>query len=191
MRRVILVLVLFALVAGGAFAQFSIGGSVQSNFTETTFPSIDMMFSLEKLDILWGLLIEYENYKFKASAFGSSSTNSESAGSFGLYAGVAPKVKLSGNWSLSFPVLLNFVFGSEIVDMMGTSTKVDIFGVGLQAGGRGTYSLSDHWSLYTGFVVDIFTYSKAEYDEAPFSITSEMTTFFYTGIVQFGFLYKF
>ena len=185
MKKGILVLVLFVIAAAGAFAQFGIGGSVTTNFTATTYPSIDIMYGLEKLDILGGLTFSNEKQTLTIETAGSTNSNSASDGYFGIFAGIAPKAQMSGNWSLSFPLLLGFTFGS--LEIPG---KSDFFGLAIEAGGRATYSLSGHWSLFTGFLINIFTYSSNKTTSGT-KTTAEISTLFNTGLVQLGFIYKF
>ena len=184
MKKSFLVLVLIALVAAGAFAQVSLGGSATTNFTATTYPSFDFMYSLEKLDILGGANLSLDTATLKVGGY----SQSESLNTFGLYGGVAPKVSIPGNWSLSFPVLANVVFGSKIDEVQGTELKGDIFGIGITGGGRATYSFSKNWSLYTGVLIEFFTWAKVSY---PGSISVTETTFFYTALAQLGFFYTF
>jgi hypothetical protein len=140
MKKVVLVFVILAVVAGSTFAQFGIEGGLITDFTGTPMPTVGIAYGLQKMDILGGLTFWYNyiSYGYGVSGYDWG---------MGIYGGVAPKLVTAGPWTLSLPILAFFNFG-------GTGSFA--FQLNLSGGPRAYYALSDKWSLYTGLLLNVF-----------------------------------
>ncbi|WP_461256496.1 hypothetical protein [Treponema sp. R80B11-R83G3] len=179
-KKIGLVLILFSFVAGGVFGQFSIDGAVSTYFNGIT-PSIGIGLGFSKIDLLAGVsfnffthLMEYEDYYDET-----------------IYVGLAPKASLTGNWSLSFPLLAQIWSGKTDSDGYTVNSYFDF---AFRVGARATYAFSDHWCLYTGFLINAIFWNQ-EKNGAWTAIDSVERTndfgVFSGGVVQFGIIYKF
>jgi hypothetical protein len=170
-KALVLALVLAAVAGGqGVFAQISIDGSVATNFTNAITPTIGVGIGLPTFDILAGASIDIgaSNYKDDTTPLNNRSSGSYA---FGIYAGIAPVVALTEEWTLSIPLLARVSFSgtketkwdnSAITVVPGTTGGAGdrTFGLGLRAGARAAYMFSEHWSLYTGFLLDVVSWSQ-------------------------------
>ena len=212
-KKGLLVFVLVLVVSVAAFAQFFAGAGVYTNFSTGAWPSIEIGSSVPNLDLLLGfdLYIAAHSVDF----FDNPRANySLSINEFGFYAGVAPKVTLTGNWSLSFPLLARLYFGAQKYhydDDNRTTSNINYlegypypgrnhFGFGFRAGGRASYGFSEHWSLYTGFLITVIERKKDTYGTWNGSSVSDGYGKFYSinrmyvfsqGFVQLGVRYTF
>jgi hypothetical protein len=176
-KKMCLVLVLFSVVAEGVFAQSSIDGAVSTNFNGIT-PSIGMGLEFSNIDLLAGL-----NFDFYQRSIDRDNVDSEN--NIGIYAGLAPKAPLLGDWSLSFPMLARIRFGK--IDSNYSNDVRSYFGFDFRVGARADFAFSDHWSLYTGFLTNLIWWSQNKYDNN----TEDYFYIFSGGVVQFGIIYRF
>jgi hypothetical protein len=176
MAKKLLVGLVFALVfTTGAFAQFSVYGGLDGISSVT--PEIGVGYGLGSLDILGGVNVNFSTRTNEPEEVNGNVTESDnysiSVYTIGVYAGAAPKVSLTGNWSLSFPLLAQFRFSGDSgreydnpkkVNMSGGNTDKNAgsttFGLDFKAGGRAAYSLSEHWSLYLGFLANVISWEQ-------------------------------
>jgi hypothetical protein len=190
-RKICLVVLLFLIVAGGTFAQFSIDGAVSTNFNGIT-PSMGIGIGFSKLDLLAG--VDFNIFTFLSEFNPSSDFDTKS---IGIYAGLAPKVSFSEIWSLSFPLLAQFRF-EEYYDYYldyysgnyyyGHITHITDSVFSFRIGTRADYAFSDHWSLYTGFLINAVSFVQTEHDTVPSYSTLSI---FGSGVVQLGVIYTF
>lgn len=178
MKKGILVFVLMAVAAAGAFAQFG----VEADFSISGGGfRVGVNYGAPTFDILAGIsMISFNKDKVdkQDNDYDSdASKNSFSEGNFilGIYAGIAPKTLISDKWSFSFPLLAGFHFGigdpikltnGKFPDWFdGWSTDTDWgpsfsygnwFSVSFDIGTRASYSLNDHWNLYAQANVRLF-----------------------------------
>jgi len=204
-RKIGLVAVLFLFVAGGTFAQFAIEGSVSTSFNGIT-PSIGIGVELAKFDILAGLNFSINTYEYE---YANESDRSYSYGrnNIGIYAGLAPKASLPGKWSLSFPLLVQVLFGSrEKSDYFSGNPRYinsddagsTNFGFDFRAGARAVYAFSNNWGLYTGFLVNMLSWTQNKYDTFENYYPNTRLGYTYNGfgvlnggVVQLGIIYRF
>lgn len=209
-KKYFLVLLLVIIITGAASAQFMIEGSL----TGLNTPAIGVGYEFPKFDVLGGIEFYIYSYKYEYENFDNTLTDesknnySYNNSSFGIYAGIAPKATLTGNWSLSFPLLARIRFSAspkyEFDDsraVSGTSGAGSTsFGIDLRAGARASYAFSEHWSLYTGFLFDVISWYQTKYDSWKTTKPSDGTQLNYTyngfggfgnGTIQLGVCYKF
>jgi len=167
-RKGLLALALAALVAGGAFAQFSVGGGVEN----LSLPTIEVGYGIGNMDILLGVNFRIQNVS-REFADGLSLVGwvaSQREHEVGIYAGVAPRVMEVGNWTLSLPLLARFRFGgtgeAEFFDgtIFGQNTTTgagsSFLGLDFRAGGRAAYGFSENWSLNIGFLINAVSWTQ-------------------------------
>ena len=166
MKKCIFIFVFIALVSVGAFAQFALEGGLLN----WTSPIIGFRYELPKLDIMGGMDFYLHRTKYEYDS-ASNPDFSYWYHNIGIYAGVAPKTSLSSNVSLSFPLLLQISFGgTSEYDLPGTQTVTpwaagsgdSTFGFKFITGARASYKFTEHWSLFSGFFIDVFSYSSSE-----------------------------
>jgi len=207
-KKIVIIMVLAALVAGGAFAQFSFEGGVNTNFSSVT-PTLGIAFGHSKFDFLAGLnfTILIDEYDYDN---GNTNDYSYTSWSGGIYAGIAPRASLSGNWLLSFPLLAQIRFGgtpqydydSSRTLYSGSTSGAgsSSFGFDLRAGSRASYAFSEHWSLYTGFLLNVISWTQTKQNIWKGTTPGAGTELYYTnnyfyflnsGVVQLGVSYKF
>jgi hypothetical protein len=196
------------LLGGPVFAvSFAIDGNVGTNFSAVT-PGIGFKVGFDRVDILTGVDYCGGTDKYEFGSPYSTSGYSLSFNSFGIFAGVAPKAKLTGKWSLSIPIVAKYYFGNSTgAEYDNSSTPItagDIktsknSGFAVQAGARAEYSFSDHWGFYTGFIFQVYqmrTYDNEYYlstsqSGGTYTRTQTYQSWLETGQVQMGVAYKF
>jgi hypothetical protein len=183
---------------GGVFAQISFKGDVSTLNLMSTTPSLGIGIGLEKFDVLSGV-------GFSAYSWGFSNGNdsySVALRCINIYAGIAPKVPLSENWSLSFPLLAQVSFdgngkltvkysdGSE-----GREFQNSLFALSFRTGGRVDYAISGHWGVYIGFLWDVIVFTQTKYETFENNDiilrTADILDVFPRGVIQLGISYKF
>jgi len=169
-KRVLLVLIVATVVATGAFAQFSMGGGIIVDYVDPATPVIDFEYDFGKVDLLWGT-----SFGFRQTTVHSSSTSNSW---FGLYGGPAFEMFTADKWTVSIPLLAEFI----VQNQSGGGDAV--FGIYIAPGVRAKYAFNKNWSLYTGFEFDLFGFEKPN---------SNLTniTFFGSGTALLGLSYKF
>jgi hypothetical protein len=198
----------FALaVASGAFAQFAINGGISTDFSTVT-PTIGVSIGFSKLDILAGVDLNWAQNSFYTPTSGTNNYDDTSS-SVGIYFGLAPKAALTEKWALSFPLLVRIQseetserrYNSDTVTAGSTSDAGSAFsGFGLRAGGRAAYAFSDHWSLYTGFLINVVSFNETKTNKWKTSNREDGTELAYTetafdifksGVVELSVGYRF
>jgi len=177
-KKISLLMVLVLLIAGRAFAQFTVDGAVSTSFNGIT-PSIGIGVEFSKLDLLAGLNFRISNRDDDDGSYDYSSN-------IGFYIGLAPKTSLSGKWSISFPICAEITSGSRD-SSLSLAYIYHYFNFYFKAGARATFSFSNHWGLYTGFLVDIVSSIQYEYDD----YYANTFNVFNGGVVQLGIIYRF
>jgi hypothetical protein len=176
MKKFLLVFVILAVVAGGAFAQFALEGGINTDFTESPLPMIGMAFGLDKMDILAGLTFGYGSYKVDVGGYYGGSTT-VSVWRYGMYGGIGLKLVSSGPWTLTLPILM-------FINFNGSSAYNKIsYGVDIGAGPRAYYALSDKWALFTGIFANVLEFESF--------IGDTTWGFFGSASVQLGIKYSF
>jgi len=212
-KKIGLVLILLLVFAGSTFAQLSIDGSVAlsavtlpntTTVTPAVTPSIGIVYGFPKLDLLAGVDFNILIQQQDKDAYNYN--NAYNAYNIGIYAGLAPKASLSEKWSLSFPLLVGFSFGVRekrnfvSVHTSGLSPEsYTRFGINFRAGARAAYALSNNWSLYTGFLANIVSWTQTKNDRfanttdnsTEFDYTFDAVNVFNSASIQLGVLYKF
>ena len=153
MKKVLLVLVLFALAASGAFAQVALDSHLSlSNFQgEFLFiPSLGVNIDLGAIDIIIGTEFMLNANR---SGIGSGTIAKTKNWGLGIYGGVAPRLAESGNLRLTLPLLLKMTY---VAERNSNSSNDDFNRFGnmafdLAAGPRAYYAFSPKWSGYLGF----------------------------------------
>jgi hypothetical protein len=212
-KKVLILALVLAVVGGGGgvFAQFSIEGSASTNFTTAITPTIGIGIGLPSLDILAGVNLNIATSKYKDE---DQPLNDYSGGtySFGVYAGVAPIVSLTEEWTLSIPLLAQLTFSgtkerkwenpaATVIPGNTANAGSRTFALQFKAGARAAYAFSDHWSLYTGFLFDVVSWSQPRTRKwktsdpkdgtEPISTATSTFTVLGNGVVQLGISYKF
>jgi len=220
-KKGLLMVVLAAIVAGGAFAQFSLRGEVSTDFSTGVNPSLGIGISLDKLDILAGFSVGIAQvtvaYDTSDNRTGYDKQNyTTEQNTVGIYAGIAPKATHE-KWTVSVPMLASVYFGEQgkltfdDSDMQKASTSAQpansIFGFAFMVGGRGEYAFSEHWSIYTGFLWNVIKWEQLQ--SRSFKRVTDTTTLittngserldttretvqvFNSGVLQLGVSYKF
>jgi len=172
-RKVLLVLIIAAVSATGAFAQFSIGGGIITDTAGPAAPVIDFEYSFGKTSIMWGATFGF--YQDTYSYSGSSTSYSGSF--FGLYVGPSFNVATVGQWSVYIPLLL-------YLNMYGGDSRAEDWDVVIAPGIRAKYAFNKNWSIYTGFGVGFINYTKHNSNHSTLVIMSGAD-------VVLGFMYKF
>jgi hypothetical protein len=128
-----------------------------------------------------GININFNEDNYEYGPPYSNSDYSRKWNSVGIYAGFAPKVLSTEKWTLSFPLLVQIRFGGTSgIDYISSKILVEAdsledssnFCIGFLAGVRAAYSLSEHWSIFTGFVFNIIESEK--YENAYYRSTSQI-----------------
>jgi len=180
-RKISLLMVLFLLIAGRTFAQFTVDGAVSTSFNGIT-PSIGIGVEFSKFDLLAGFKFWISNRELDYDRY-------QNLSNIGIYIGLAPKTSQFGKWLLSFPLYAEVAFGRSDGDLSDRSSSSNFY---FKAGARAAYSFSNHWSLFTGFLINAVSWTG--YDrEALSGYSSYETTFnvFDNGAVQLGIIYRF
>jgi len=160
MKKIALVLVLFALAAG-VYAQSKVSLDVHYTLLgELGDPGglgIGVGFDRGTFDILTGMdfWVEWDaDRKDKTSTIGFD---------HGMYFSIAPKLAVAEKFSLSFPILLKFYRHSITIkeDDPSGKTKTGQNHLRLDIGARACYALSQRWSIYTGFQLNIIEVAGA------------------------------
>ncbi|MDR0447972.1 MAG: hypothetical protein LBH07_04825 [Treponema sp.] len=169
-KKGLLVFILVVVVSGAAFAQFFVSADVDIS---RTMPAIGFGFCLPNFDLLAGFEFEYHSpsWEHVNDTYWDASISETW---FRVFAGIAPKVALAENWTLSFPLLLRFSFAvrpkTDFATDVGTSglnnddAGFSHFGVAFRPGMRAAYGFTEHWSLYGGFLVDMVSWSQWKHD---------------------------
>lgn len=166
-KRVLLVLILAAVAATGAFAQFSMGAGVIG----LNSPVIDFECGISKTtSIMWGSSFGYTQ---QTTSYNNNSTTTSSS-SFDLYVGPSFTVATAGQWSVYIPLLA----------WLYTWSDSDHWTLDIQPGIRAKYAFNKNWSLYTGIGINFIEYEK-------YSNTTYTRIGIRGGKVVLGFLYKF
>jgi len=219
-RKIGFIVVLFLVVVGRTFAQFTIDGSysISGSLTSARINSlygklsIGMGYEFLKFDLLAGVNFNIATNRIEYEDLDSTATD-ESLNSFsrikaniGIYAGLAPKVSLSGKWSLSFPLLVEVSFDvPEITIYFNDSpyrgSPDTFFDFDFMAGARAAYAFSNHWSLYMGFLANIVSWthykdyiwrtSNPDDNRTVLSSTRNGFDVFNSSAVQLGVIYRF
>jgi hypothetical protein len=192
MKRITgLAVVLFLAVMGRTFAQFTMDAAVSTAFDGIT-PSIGIGGEFSKLDLLAGvsLSIFIDDYEYENTNINSYVYRDNNGGDIGIYAGLAPKVPLSGKWALSFPLLVQLWSSETITTDYSTDSH---FSIGFRAGARAAYAFSNNWSLYTGFLVNMVSWGQTEYYRWGDKLedTHSRLNVFNDGVIQLGIICKF
>jgi len=156
-KKLVLVMVLAAFIAGGAFAQFGIEIYTQVDGDSIT-PTIGFDINLGGIDILAGVSFN--------SSTDSRKDDDRKDGLWGLdiYAGLGPKV-FADRWAVSFPLLVQFGFGgttykpSSGTVYQGTNAGGS-FDIGFRAGAKAEYAITRNISIFTGVLLNVITYSE-------------------------------
>jgi hypothetical protein len=164
---------LVGLLAIGStlFAQkVSLIGHLATDF-DAVAPTLGFEVNFNKIDLLaeanfWIYSSEradkdYQNYN-------TDSTSIQNR--FEIFAGIAPKVIITENWSLTFPLLAKLHFRNDelkyhdsFVYTTDSAKKADYFGYGFDIGARVYYALSQRWNIYAGFLFEIVSISNNKY----------------------------
>ncbi|MDR0636157.1 MAG: hypothetical protein LBF87_03670 [Treponema sp.] len=165
MKRIVLSLGLLA-VGSIAFAQqFFIDGFVNTNFESVT-PNIGIGIGLNPVDIMAGMNFSINEDEFEYGIPYSNSEKLEKWNSVGVYAGIAPKPVSLEKFTLSIPLLLQIRFGGSTYERSKITVSQDElkdssrFGIDFLLGAKVSYLLSTHWSIFSGFVFNVFEYTK-------------------------------
>ena len=213
-KKGLLVFVLVVFISGVAFAQFFVSAGVDTNFGNGAWPYVEIGDSLSNLDLLlgFGLYIATHSVDFVHNV---NRNYSLLINDIGIYAGVAPKLTLPGNWSLTFPLLARVYYGSQKYDYDNSNQESYFvpyltdytwspgwyyFGLAFRTGGKASYNFTENMSLYTGFLLNVVGWEKDTYDYWKGRFVSDGTEEYYAinrlyifsqGYIQFGVKYTF
>ncbi|MCL2129986.1 MAG: hypothetical protein FWH35_06505 [Treponema sp.] len=203
MKKFIFVLIMFALAAGVYAVEFSLDFHLSTSPYVPAFeghgaalPSIGFGVGLDPIDLLFNM--EFMHIRQKESDSGSSMTGSDTL--FGMYFGVAPKIKPMGNWTISFPGFFKILLignREKYSDTPPDGTYKNSIrgGFGFDIGSRAYYALSQRWSIYAGFQAEVFAFygkGKAKFyggDSSDGNVTN--TYWFDTGSIDLGVKFTF
>ena len=190
MKRFLVVLVFVAFTTGAAFAQLSIdaGIATQSAVEFKGGPLIGIAYDLGQMEILAGISFQFESETEEYKLNNGSNVKEGSSNSlFGIYAGVAPKVGKSDKFAFSAPLLLNIRFLGD-----SETPKVSTFSLDISAGLRAKFSISNHWSLMTGFLLNVLSYHNITNKSASSytKVNSGFAFFPFDGCFLLGLNYK-
>jgi hypothetical protein len=143
----------------------------------------------------------------------SASNTSRSLNSVGIYAGIAPIAALTDVWTFSIPLLVQVNLGGGTATKYPNNSSLTVvagaaaanassdFGIDVKAGARAAYAFSDHWSLYTGFLLNAISWNQSKPHvwktnlrtggTKPGTTATSTFTVLSTGVVQLGISYKF
>jgi hypothetical protein len=180
--------------------QFFIDGYVATNFESVT-PNIGIGLGLKPIDIMAGVNFSINEDKLEYGSPYSNSKKTEKWNSVGIYAGIAPKAVLTEKFTLSIPLLFQIRLGgttyerTRITVNAGDLEHVNRFGMDFLLGARVSYALSNHWSVFSGFVFNVVEYTKWDNDYylndgsatgETYSRTENATHWLNSGKVQIG-----
>ena len=151
MKKMAFGFILFALAAG-AFAETQYFLDLHySLLGELAGPGITMGFGKKKIDIL-------TSFDFWVERDLDRNAETRIIGFWhGLYFGIAPRAAVSDKVTVSLPILFKFYRHStiEISENPGGKEKIGQNHLRLDAGARAYYEVSQRWSIYTGFQLNI------------------------------------
>jgi len=167
-KKIILVLVLAAFTAAGAFAQFGIeifgqvhGNNYYTNTNTPVTPTIGVDINLGGMDVLAGVSFISNTTGNKEDKYRNTYWN------LGIYAGVAPRMS-DGRWALSIPLLAQFGFGGRAVEPSsesitpGSIMTSSRFNIGFHTGAKVEYAVTSNISIFTGVLLNVITYEERE-----------------------------
>ena len=212
MKKLIVILILFILIAGAAFGQFYIDvhysfGGINTNSAVTpthsllSRPGIGVGFNIGVFDILAGFEWILNRQK---TVDGPNDGLTQTGQIFSFYGGAAINTASTERITLSFPVLLRFTRSgttdsrsSSHISSSGKQTSyTNVFG--LDAGARVHYNVSGGWGIYAGFQFGIFesrgkSREKSSGSYGTRTSTSSTTVFrlFPGGSIDLGVTYSF
>jgi len=218
-KKVLLLLILMAFVAGGAFAQLAVEGGVSmiGNDFFTSFgdinllglqPTVGVVFSLSSFDVLAGLSFSISTYN-EVDNGPPKQEISYNTNSLGIYAGIALRMLETEKWSLSLPLLARVSFGGKSEDKATPALSTgwpnidagySFFEIGLRAGAKAEYAFSNQWSLFTGILIDVVSWNQTEVRDWKGSTTADGVekigtidnlSVFNSGVIQLGIKYRF
>jgi hypothetical protein len=210
MKKTISILVLLTLASGGVFAQFAITGDLGLIGLGNGSLNLGIRYGLNSLDILASINGTFNLYDYSYNKESNPDSDySQIYYTIGIYAGIAPKISLGDKWTLSFPLLAQFAYNGVNYDVPkhwpvspGSANYIGYssFSIDLKTGARAEYALSDHWGIYTGFIISAvrWTHQKrytwktsSQYDGTQYYATTNVWTLFVSGGLQLGISYKF
>jgi hypothetical protein len=121
---------------------------------EVTFPKFIIMGQLDGY-------VDRTKEEWASSPYSLTTTR----WNLGITGGIAPVAAASGNWRLTLPLLARLGYGKDTQksDAPGNVTREDkTLELTLRAGARAAYTLSERWSLYTGFMLNVVNWTKTE-----------------------------
>ena len=202
MKKIALVLVLFAL-ATGAFAQkISLDGHLSTcvffpvSDSGVVMPSIGVAVDVGPVDILGNIELWISSEKTKSG----SGDETHRRLVFGMYAGVAPKIMPVDKLTLSFPCFLKIYIIGE--GMRYSYTVLDETpkryvrgGFGFEAGARTTYAFTPNWGVYLGAQAELMSYygkgRNTNFGGKKSDGTTSNLYWFDTGSIDLGIKYTF
>jgi len=161
MKKILLVMVLFALAASGAFAQVALDSHLSfamatggSNINIGFAPSLGVNIGLGALDIIIGTDFTLNAHR---SNVGGNPIGKRKDWALGIYGGVAPQLAESGNLRLTLPLLAKMTYNAYR-NSNSANDDFNRFGwmsFDFAAGPRAYYAFSPKWSGYLGFEMTV------------------------------------
>ena len=202
MKKILLVLVILGLTTAVFAQNVALTGHLSTGSSGVS-PSIGAAFDMGTLDILAEIefaMRRYTNY------IGEPNERTSTTWLLGIYAGVAPKVEMTERLTLSVPILVKFIYsayGRKFKDSswytLGGDKDWSYNTLGIDAGARAYYALSQKWSVFMGFQAAVITYiGETEGNEwvsgggtIKWKSADSELLFFHTGTIDLGVKFSF
>ena len=199
MKKAVFILILFALAAGA----FAVDVSLDAQLSSTVFnpyltalggtgyaiPKIGVGIDVGPVEILANMLLQIFRNNFR------NPDRSETLSIFGMYFGVAPKLKMEEKLYFTFPIYFKtYIIGQRArysYTVPDPTPKTNVLGAfGIDAGGRAYYRLTEKWSAFLGFQLELMSFfGKGRTTDYGGKKTDGVTTDLYwfdTGYIDLG-----